>query len=105
MRARQEISKYISMLYWTVCKIYAVKNCLSFTTLEYNYYMYSTNRLKHTVNTHLSAAICFQRIWWVDKFGRLTGYSLVLVHYIGTGKLWLIKRFGGLTRIHCTSRH
>ena len=28
-------------------------------------------------------------------FGGLTGYSLVLVHYIGTGKLWRIERFGG----------
>ena len=34
-------------------------------------------------------------------FGRLNGYSLVLVRYIGTGKLCRIKRFGGLTRIHC----
>ena len=25
-------------------------------------------------------------------FGRLTGYSLVLVHYIGTGKSWWIKK-------------
>ena len=32
----------------------------------------------------------FQRIWWINKFGGLTGYSLVLVHYIGTGKLWCI---------------
>ena len=30
-------------------------------------------------------------------FGGLTGYSLVLVHYISTGKLWRIKRFGGLS--------
>ena len=30
------------------------------------------------------------------KFGRLTGCSLVLVHYyIGTGKLWRISKFGG----------
>ena len=34
-------------------------------------------------------------------FGGLTGYSLVLVHHIGTGKLLQIKRFGGLTKIHC----
>ena len=33
-------------------------------------------------------------------FGGLTGYSLVGVHFIGTGRLWQIKRFGGgLTRI------
>ena len=32
-----------------------------------------------------SIAIDFQRIWWINKFGGLTGYSLVLVHYIGTG--------------------
>ena len=31
----------------------------------------------------------------INEFGGLTGYSLVLVHYIGTGKLWWIKRFGG----------
>ena len=24
------------------------------------------------------------RIWWINEFGGLTGYSLVLVHYIGT---------------------
>ena len=45
----------------------------------------------HTVNTRLSPVICFQRIWWINGFGRLTGYSLVLVQYIGTGKLWQIK--------------
>ena len=28
-------------------------------------------------------------------FGGLTGYSLVLVHYIGMGKLWWVERFGG----------
>ena len=33
-------------------------------------------------------------------FGRLTGCSLVLVHFIGTGKLWWIERFRGLTRIY-----
>ena len=49
----------------------------------------------HTVNTRLSTAICFQRIWWINEFGGLTGCSLVLVHYIGTGKLWWVKRFGG----------
>ena len=32
----------------------------------------------------------------IDEFGRLTGCSLVLVHYIGTEKLWQIKRFGRL---------
>ena len=32
----------------------------------------------------------FQRIWWINELGGLTGYSLVLVHYIGTGKLWRI---------------
>ena len=26
-----------------------------------------------------------------SKHGRLTGYSMVLVYYIGTGKLWQIK--------------
>ena len=48
-----------------------------------------------TVNTRQSTAISFQRIWWINEFGRLTGYSLVLVHYICTGKLWRIERFGG----------
>ena len=47
------------------------------------------------VNSCQSTAIHFLQIWWVNKFGGLTGYSLVLVHYIGTGKLWRIKRFGG----------
>ena len=42
-----------------------------------------------------SAAIHFRKIWWINEFGGLTGYSLVLVHYIGTGKLWRIKKFGG----------
>ena len=51
--------------------------------------------LLYTVNTHLSATIRFQRIWRINEFGGLTGYSLVLEHYIGTGKLWWIKRFGG----------
>ena len=34
--------------------------------------------------------IRFQTIWWINEFGGLTGYSLVLVHYSGTGKLWQI---------------
>ena len=37
--------------------------------------------------------------------GQIPGYSLVLVHYIGTGKLWQIKWFGGLTRIPCVYIH
>ena len=52
-------------------------------------------RLFTTVNTCQSAAIHFHRIWWINEFGKLSGYSLVLVHYIGIGKLWRIKRFGG----------
>ena len=36
------------------------------------------------MNTGQSAAIYIQRIWWINEFGRLTGYSLVLV-FIGTG--------------------
>ena len=40
----------------------------------------------YTVNTYWSATIRFQRNWWIDEFGGLSGYSLVLVHYIGTGK-------------------
>ena len=56
------------------------------------FHKYGMQNIGHTVNT---AAICFQRIWWINEFGGLTGYSLVLVHYIGTGKLWRIKRFGG----------
>ena len=47
-----------------------------------------------TVNTHFSTTIRFQRIWLINEFGGLTGYLLVLVHYIGTGKLWQIRRFG-----------
>ena len=51
-------------------------------------------RLEHvgTVNTPpLTHRNSFQRIWWINEFGGLTGYSLVLVHYIDTGKLWWIK--------------
>ena len=40
----------------------------------------------YTVYTEESVAIRFQRIWWINTFGRLTGYSLVLVHYIDDGK-------------------
>ena len=31
-----------------------------------------------TMNIRLSAAIHFQRIWWINMFGGLTGYLLVL---------------------------
>ena len=58
-----------------------------------NHYILSTN-VTFTENTHYYATIPFQRIWWINEFGGLTRYSLVLVHYIGTGKLWWIKRFG-----------
>ena len=47
------------------------------------------------MNTHYFTTICFQRIWWINGFGGLTAYSLVLVHYIGSGKLWQIENFGG----------
>ena len=47
------------------------------------------------VNSCQFTGIRFLQFWWVKKFGGLTGYSLVLVHYIGTGILWQIKRFGG----------
>ena len=30
-------------------------------------------------------------------FGRLTGYSSVLVHYFGIGKFWWIRRFANKT--------
>ena len=36
-----------------------------------------------------------QRIWWINEVGGITGYSLVLVHHIGTEKVWQIKKFGG----------
>ena len=78
--------------------------CMTFVVTNYNItesvevpvyiggaYILHTN----TVNTRYSTTIHFQRIWWINEFGRITGYSLVLVHYIGTGKLWQIKRFGG----------
>ena len=42
--------------------------------------------IANTVNTQ-STAIRFQRISWINEFGGLTGYSLVLVHYIGTGNV------------------
>ena len=38
----------------------------------------------------------FWKMWWINEFGGLTGYSLVLVYYIGTGKLWQIESFGRL---------
>ena len=43
-----------------------------------------------------SATIRFQRIklWWINEFGSLTGYSLVLVHYIGTGNCGGLKGLG-----------
>ena len=79
----------LSCILYAICTFSILANppplyppTLSFTTIS------------STVNTRQSAAICFQRIWRINKFGRLTGYSLVLVHYIGTGKLWRIKRFG-----------
>ena len=33
----------------------------------------------------------FSKIWWINELDGLTRYSLVLVHYISTGKLWWIK--------------
>ena len=52
----------------------------------------------------------FKKHGGLYEFGGLTGYSLILVHYIGTGNLWQIKRFGGhsgggLTRIQCMNVH
>ena len=32
----------------------------------------------------------FQRIWWINEFGVLTGYSLVLVHYVRILVYWEI---------------
>ena len=29
-------------------------------------------------------------MWWINKFGELARYTLVLVHYIGTGRMWWI---------------
>ena len=48
-----------------------------------------------TVNSGSFAAISFQKYGGlINGFGRLNGYSLVLVHYISTGKLWQFNRFG-----------
>ena len=35
----------------------------------------------------------FLKIWWIDEFGGLTGCALVLVYYIGTGKLCRIEQW------------
>ena len=35
----------------------------------------------NTVNSHSSATICFQDTRWSNEFGRLTGYSLLIVYY------------------------
>ena len=36
----------------------------------------------------------FLKMWLINKFGGLTGYSLLIVEYVGTGKLCWMKRFG-----------
>ena len=41
--------------------------------------------------TTISAAIRFQRIWLINEFGGLTGYSLVLVHCIGLTRIYCIQ--------------
>ena len=50
-------------------------------------YMYSEYSLIHHN--------LFSKNMWINEFCGSTGYSVVLVHYIGTRKLWHIKRFDG----------
>ena len=42
---------------------------------------------KLLLNCHNS----FPKVWWINEFDRLTVYLLILVYYIFTGKLLLIK--------------
>ena len=58
--------------------------------LHYRGFKLSHIQLPHYVQLTLANPSQFV----FKEYGRLTGYSLVLVHYIGTGKLWQIKRFG-----------
>ena len=48
----------------------------------------------YTVNSRYSATIHSHKIWQTNNFSGLTPYSLVLVYYIGTWKLWQIRTFG-----------
>ena len=41
-----------------------------------------------TIASCTAYTLYIRRMRWVNEFGELTGYSLVLIHYIGTGKLW-----------------
>ena len=36
----------------------------------WTYCIHTVFDMYSTVNTHLSAAICFLRIWWINEFGR-----------------------------------
>ena len=55
--------------------------------------MYRISTYVHPITEHTyhcmrySEFHSFSKIWWINEFGELTGYTLVLVHYIGTGKL------------------
>ena len=56
----------------------------------------------YTWRVYSEYSLICKNLFRINEFGGLTGYLLLLVHYIGHEKLWQIKRFGGLTRIHCT---
>ena len=33
----------------------------------------------------------FKKIWWINEFGRLTRYTLLIVDFIGTRKCGILK--------------
>ena len=52
--------------------------------------------MQYTVNTCESTAICLKLYdGLMSLVEYVSGYSLVLVHYIGTGELWWIKTISG----------
>ena len=73
---------------------YRIQSCTVLGNTSKNFTSAYFTHICSTVNIRQSAVICFQRIWQIKRFSGLTTYSLVLVHYIGTGKLRRIKRFG-----------
>ena len=47
---------------------------------------------RHAINISLSAAVCFQKIWWINKFGGKTEYAPFIVVCIGTGNTYVFVR-------------
>ena len=80
-RMRRLILTYMRKIYIYIC----------FMLYLYTSRIFVCMYTLYTVNTNLSAAIYFQGIWWITEFGRLSGYSLVLVHYI-----LVLRNCGGL---------